>query len=659
MTEAAATEKLSQVLDTIPKLLLDHAKKRADRPANRLKNLGIWQTWTWSEVADEVRNLACGLAKIGFQRGDKLAVIGDNRPRLYWSMVAAQALGGIPVPLYQDSVAEEMVYVLENSDAKFAIVQNQEQTDKLLEIKDRLPHLEYICYEEPRGMHDYTQEFVFYYKDVQQTGRAFHGENPDYFLHEVEQGQGSDISIFLYTSGTTGKPKGVVLTSDNLIITARNSIDFDNLTCDEEVLAYLPMAWVGDNIFSLAQAYVIGFCVNCPENPETVMTDLKEIGPTYYFAPPAIYETVLTKVMIRMEDAGRIKRSMFNYFMELAKSVGIRILDGKHVSFLEKCLYSIGQILVYGPLRNNLGLSRTRLAYTAGEAIGPEIFEFFRSLGINIKQLYGQTEASVFICAQPDGQVKADTVGTAYPGVELRLADNSEVFYRSPGVFHSYYKNPESTAETKDAEGWVATGDAGFFDEDGHLKIIDRAKDVGRMTDGTMFAPKYIENKLKFFQFIKEAVAFGDGKDYATAFICIDIEAVSNWAERRNLAFSGYTDLSARDEVYDLLQECVESVNADLARDEKLSGSQIRRYMLLHKELDADDGELTRTRKVRRRIVTEKYSVLIAALDDPQQTHCEIDSQMTFEDGRTGIVHADLQIREAECHKTQLHTRAA
>jgi long-chain acyl-CoA synthetase len=653
------TARIDKKLDTIPKLLLDHARRRGNSPANRHKDLGFWQSWTWSEVAEEVRNLACGLAKLGFKRGDKLAVIGDNRPRLYWSMVAAQALGGIPVPLYQDSVAEEMVYVLENSDAKFAIVQNQEQTDKLLEIKDRLPHLEYICYEEPRGMRDYTQEFVFYYKDVQQTGRAFHGENPDYFLQELEQGQGSDISIFLYTSGTTGKPKGVVLTADNLIITARNSIDFDNLTSDEEVLAYLPMAWVGDNIFSLAQAYVIGFCVNCPENPETVMTDLKEIGPTYYFAPPAIYETVLTKVMIRMEDAGKIKRSMFNYFMELAKSVGIRILDGKAVSFSEKLLYSIGQILVYGPLRNNLGLSRTRLAYTAGEAIGPEIFEFFRSLGINIKQLYGQTEASVFICAQPDGQVKADTVGTAYPGVELRLADNNEVFYRSPGVFHSYYKNPESTADTKDAEGWVATGDAGFFDEDGHLKIIDRAKDVGRMTDGSMFAPKYIENKLKFFPFIKEAVAFGDEKDYATAFICIDIEAVGNWAERRNLAYSGYTDLSARDEVYDLLQECVESVNADLARDEKLSGSQIKRYLLLHKELDADDGELTRTRKVRRRIVAEKYAVLITALDDPQQTHCEIDSQMTFEDGRTGNVHADLQIRESVRIKSHVHTLAA
>ncbi|MEE3266801.1 MAG: AMP-binding protein [SAR324 cluster bacterium] len=659
MKETASTEKLSQVLDTIPKLLLDHAKKRADRPANRLKDLGIWQTWTWSEVADEVRNLACGLVKIGFQRGDKLAVIGDNRPRLYWSMVAVQALGGIPVPLYQDSVAEEMVYVLENADVKYAIVQNQEQTDKLLEIKDRLPHLEHICYEEPRGMRDYTQEFIHYYKDIQVQGSVFNRENPDFYLHEIEQGQGSDIAIFLYTSGTTGKPKGVVLTSDNLIITARNSIDFDGLTGEEEVLAYLPMAWVGDNIFSLAQAYVTGFCVSCPEGPETVMTDLREIGPTYYFAPPAVYESVLTKVMIRMEDAGKIKRSMFNYFMDLAKSVGIRILDGKSVSFAERVLYGLGDLLVYGPLRNNLGLSRTRLAYTAGEAIGPEIFEFFRSLGINIKQLYGQTEASVFVCAQPDGEVKADTVGTAYPGVELRLADNNEVFYRSPGVFHSYYKNPESTAQAKDVEGWVATGDAGFFDDDGHLKIIDRAKDVGLMNDGSMFAPKYIENKLKFFPFIKEAVAFGNEKDYVSAFLCIDIEAVGNWAERQNLAYSGYTDLSARSEVYNLLQECVETVNSDLARDEKLIGSQIKRFLLLHKELHADDGELTRTRKVRRRIVAEKYDVLIDALYEPATTHCEIESEMTFEDGRTGTVHADLQIREAERHKTQLHTRVA
>jgi long-chain acyl-CoA synthetase len=646
MTETAAKYN-EDTLDTIPKLLLHHSRQRGNSAANRQKEYGIWQSWTWSEVSEEVRNLACGLSQLGLARGDKVAVIGDNRPRLYWAMVATQALGGIPVPLYQDSVAEEMLYVLENADVKFAIVQNQEQTDKLLEIKDRLPHLEHICYEEPRGMHSYSQDSLHYYKDMQKNGQLFHSENPDFFLNEIEKSKGSDIAIFLYTSGTTGNPKGVVLTFDNLIISSQSGIEFDSLTSDEEVLAYLPMAWVGDNIFSLAQAYVAGFCVNCPENRETVTTDLKEIGPTYYFAPPAVYENVLTKVMIRMEDAGKIKRTMFKYFMDLAKSVGIKILDGKSVSITERLLYSIGKLFVYGPLRNNLGLSRTRLAYTAGEAIGPEIFEFFRSLGINIKQLYGQTEASVFICAQPDGEVKADTVGKAYPGVELRLADNNEVFYRSPGVFHSYYKSPESTADTKDSEGWVATGDAGFFDDDGHLKIIDRAKDVGRMNDGTMFAPKYIENKLKFFPFIKEVVAFGHEKDFASALICIDIDAVGNWAERRNLAYSGYTDLSARKEVYDLVQECVETVNNDLSRDEKLRGSQIKRYLLLHKELDADDGEITRTRKVRRRIILEKYGELIEALDDTQQTHREIESQMTFEDGRIGTVQADLQIREA------------
>ena len=638
--------KKDNAFDTIPKLMLYHSKQRGQSPANRQKELGIWKSWTWAEVADEVNRLACGLASLGFQRGDKLAVIGNNRPRLYWSMVATQVLGGIPVPLYQDSVAEEMLYVLENADVKYAIVQNQEQTDKLLEIKDRLPNLEHICFEEPRGMLNYSQDYIHYYKDIQENGKTFQNENPDFFLREIEKSKGSDIAIFLYTSGTTGNPKGVVLTFDNLIISSRNGIKFDSLTSEEEVLAYLPMAWVGDNIFSFGQAYVAGFCVNCPENSETVTADLKEIGPTYYFAPPAIYENVLTKVMIRMEDAGRIKRIMFKYFMDLAKSVGIKILDGKPVSIKDRLLYSAGDLLVYGPLRNNLGLSRTRLAYTAGEAIGPEIFEFFRSLGINIKQLYGQTEATVFVCAQPDGEVKADTVGKAYPGVELRLSEDNEVFYRSPGVFHSYYKSPESTAETKDSDGWVATGDAGFYDEDGHLKIIDRAKDVGRMKDGTMFAPKYIENKLKFFPYIKEVVAFGNEKVFASALICIDIEAVGNWAERRNLAYSGYTDLSAREEVYDLVQECVKTVNTDLARDEKLRGSQIKRYLLLHKELDADDGEITRTRKVRRRIIADKYGELIEALDDPHQTHSVIESQMTFEVGRVGNVQANLQIRE-------------
>ncbi|MFQ6024247.1 MAG: AMP-binding protein, partial [Acidiferrobacterales bacterium] len=506
-------------LDTFPKLLQDRAKRSGTKPAVREKDYGIWQTWTWSEVEKEVRALACGLAAKGFQRGDKLAIIGDNRPRLYWSMCAAQCLGGIPVPMYQDSVAKELQYVVEHAEVRFAIAEDQEQVDKLLEIKDRCPKLELVVYGDPRGLRNYDQGYLYDFEEFQALGRKFDSEHPDFFLDAVDKSHGQDIAIILYTSGTTGNPKGVMLTHDNVLITARNSIEFDSLTQNEEVLAYLPMAWVGDHIFSYGQSYVAGFCVSCPESSATVLTDLREMGPTYFFAPPAIYENILTTVMIRMEDAGWIKRKMFHYFMDVARRAGTRILDGKSVSLKDRLLYAIGNVLVYGPLRNTLGFSRIRLAYTAGEAIGPDIFDFYRALGINVKQLFGQTEAAVFITMQPDGEVKPDTVGTPAPEVEIKIADNGEVMYRSPGVFREYYKNPEATSETKTEDGWVHTGDAGFFDEDGHLKIIDRAKDVGKLNDGSMFAPKYIENKLKFFPYIKEAVTFGNGRDYTTAFL--------------------------------------------------------------------------------------------------------------------------------------------
>ena len=639
--------------NTLPKLLLDNAVKLGDSPANREKDLGIWQTWTWSQVRDETECLAGGLVQLGFQRGDKLAIIGDNRPHLYWAMVAAQSLGGVPVPLYQDSVGEEMVHVLSNGDIKFAIVENQEQTDKLIEIKEQCPQLEWIIYEDPRGMQHYNQPFVRRYLEIQEEGREYRKAKPEFFQIEIEQGTGADPGILLYTSGTTGLPKGVVLSFDNLLFGGRFAADFHKLTPQDEVLAYLPMAWVGDNLFCLAQSYYTGFCVNCPESRDTVTTDLREIGPTYYFAPPTVFEALITRVMIRMEDAGHIKRWLFDTFMNVAKRCGTDILDGKPVSFYNRLSYALGELLVYGPLKNVLGFSRIRQAWTAGEAIGPDIFNFFRSLGINIKQLYGQTEATVYISAQPDGEVFSDTTGPPAPGVELRIVDDAgndadlgEVIYRSAGVFQEYYKNPESTSNTKDAEGWVKTGDAGFLDNLGHLKIIDRLKDVGCMKDGTRFAPKYIENKLKFFQQIKHAVCFGDQKEFATAFINIDLDAVGNWAERRNLAYSGYTDLTSRLEVYDLIQECVEAVNEDLARDEQLRGSQVQRFLILHKELDPDDGELTRTSKVRRSTVDEKYHELIAALDDLQVTHHKIEAEVTFEDGRKGTINADLQIRE-------------
>ena len=623
-------------LDTFPKLLHSHVQLRPNQDAIREKDLGIWQSWSWADAASEIRALACGFAALGLKRGEKLAIIGDNRPRLYWAMTAAQVLGAIPVPLYQDAVADEMAYVLDHADVKIALAENQEQVDKLLEIHARCPGLEHIVYDDTRGLRFYEQEFLHEFEQLQRKGVEFDQAHAGFYEREVAAGNGAETAIMLYTSGTTGNPKGVVLSNDNVIITARNGIVREGLTSQEEVLAYLPMAWVGDNLFSYAQSYVAGFCVSCPEDATTVANDLREIGPTYYFAPPSIYESMLTQVMIRMEDAAAIKRRMFDYFMAHARRVGVDILNGEAVSIGDRLLYQLGNILVYGPLKDVLGLRRTRLAYTAGEAIGPDIFDFYRSLGINIKQLYGQTECMVFICVQPDGEVYADTVGTPAIDVEIRIEDDGEIMYRSPGVFQTYYKNPESTASTRTEDGWVHTGDAGYFDDaTGHLKIIDRARDVGKLRDGTLFAPKYLENKLKFFSFIKEAVLFGNDRDFSTAFINIDLDAVGNWAERHNLAYGGYIDLAGQPAVYDLIKDCIDKVNQDIARDARLANSQIRRFLILHKELDADDGELTRTRKVRRSFVGERFSKLVEALYSGAE-QCHIETEVTFEDGRTG-----------------------
>ncbi len=633
--------------DTFPKLLIENAKRFGDRPAIREKDFGIWQSWTWRQVLDEVRALACGLAAMGLKRGDKVAIIGDNRPRLYWTMVAAQSVGGVPVPVYQDSVADEMAFVIDHAEARFAVVEDQEQVDKLLEIKERCATLEQIVFDDSRGLRHYDQAFLKNFETAQAEGRAFDQANPGYFEAEVARASGADNSIILYTSGTTGQPKGVVLSFDNVIHTARNAARLERLSEREEMLAYLPMAWVGDHIFSYGQSYCAGFCVSCPESSATVMHDLRELGPTYFFAPPRIFENILTSVMIRIEDAGWLKRKMFHAFMGLARRSGIKILDGQPVPLTDRLLYRLGGLIVYGPLKNTLGFSRIRLAYTAGEAIGPDIFDFYRSLGINLKQLYGSTEASVFITIQPDGQIKPDTVGPPAPEVEIKVAESGEVMFKSPGVFQEYYKNPEASAETKTPDGWVHTGDAGFFDEDGHLKIIDRAKDVGRLKDGSLFAPKFIENKLKFFPEIKEAVAFGDRRDDVTAFVNIDLEAVGNWAERNGVAYGSYQELAALPQVYEIVKEHVGRVNRDLAADPKLASSQIKRFLILHKELDADDGELTRTRKVRRRIVADKYAPLIAGLYSGE-SHAFIETEVTFEDGRTGKLSADLRIESAE-----------
>lgn len=587
--------------------------------------------------------MACGLAALGFERGMNLAIIGDNRPRLYWAMLAAQCLGGVPVPLYQDAPAADMAYVINDAEVAYAIVEDQEQVDKLLELRALCPQIAHIGYEDPRGMRHYHHPGLVSLAALQDLGRAWDLANPGQFDAAVQAGQGSDIAIILYTSGTTGKPKGVCQSHASLLAAGTGGVAFDKLTEREDILSYLPMAWVGDCLFSLAQALVAGFTVNCPESGDTVLTDLREIGPTYYFAPPRVFENMLTTVMIRMEDAGPIKRRMFGYFMDVARRCGAAILDGKPVTAAERVRYALGSVLVYGPLKNVLGLSRVRVAYTAGAAIGPDLFRFYRSIGVNLKQLYGSTETCAYVCLQPDGNIKFDSVGLPAPGVEVRLAENGEVLVKSVATMTGYFKRPDATAEVIDADGYFHTGDAGIFDAEGHLKIIDRAADVGKMNQGAIFAPNYIENKLKFFPFIKEAVAFGNGRDQVCAFINIDMEAVGNWAERRNIAYAGYTDLAAHATTYDLVRECVEKVNADLATDALMSSTQVHRFLVLHKELDPDDDELTRTRKVRRTFIADKYAVLIEALYS-DKTSQFISTQVKFEDGRVGMVSADLRI---------------
>ena len=629
---------------TLPRLLVRNARDLRERPAIREKDRGIWQTWTWGQYHGEVRDFALGLAALGFTRGERLAVIGDNRPRLYWAQLAAQALGGVSVPVYQDSIAPELAYVWNHAECVIIVAEDQEQVDKVLALRNELPALRLVVYDDPRGMRTYSEPGLVSLAELSELGKKFEVGHPTHFADEVARGTADDVAIICYTSGTTGAPKGAMLSHRNLIATARNAARCEGLDQDEEVLSYLPMAWVGDHVFSYAQVIITGFAINCPESAATVLSDLKEIAPTYFFGPPRIWESILTGVMVRVEDAARPKRAMVHFFLHLAQDIERKRLSRQAVPLWQRLLYPLGSLLVYGPLKDNLGFSRVRRAYTAGEAIGPEIFLFFRGLGVNVKQLYGMTEASVFVTIQRDDDVRLDTVGTPITDVEIRISGEGEVLFRSPGVFQGYAKNPEATRQTLE-DGWIRSGDAGFLDHDGHLKIIDRAKDVSRLADGTIFAPKFLENKLKFSPYVREAVCIGQGRPCVTAFINIDLAAVGNWAERRNLAYTSYADLAQKAEVYELIRREVERVNRSLAEDEVLRGAQVRRFLILHKELDPDDEEITRTRKVRRGYIAQKYAPLIEALYSGRD-RVQVEAKVTYEDGRSGMMRADVRIHD-------------
>jgi long-chain acyl-CoA synthetase len=627
---------------TLPQLLRRNAEQRADRPALREKDLGIWQSYSWRRYWDEVRDLALGLAAAGFGQGDKLSVIGENRPRLYFAQLAAMSLGGIAVPAYQDAIASELAYVLDHAEISVVVAEDQEQVDKILSLKDKLPHLKLLIYDDPRGLLNYRDPILKSFEAVQEAGRAFGAAHPGYVDAVVEAAKPGDLCLFSYTSGTTSRPKGVMLSHANLLESARAFAAAEGIKASDEHVAYLPMAWVGNSLFSLALHTLIGFTCNFPEKPETLRRDLRELGPTMALAPPRLWENALSELMVRGADASPLKRRLFEFFHRVAERVQLCVAEGRPVPLGTRLLHGVGDIFVYGPVRDQMGLRRARIVYTGGAPLGADAFRFFRGFGINLKQVYGATELSGLCSVQPNSEVDPETVGQMLHGMEARIAPDGEVEVRSPGIFQGYYKQPEESRDAMTEDGWLRTGDAGFIDPRGHLAIIDRARDVGRLYDGTSFAPQFIENKLKFSPYVGEAVVFGESRSYVAAIIAIDATTVGKWAERHNVTYTSFQDLSARTEVLRLIRDEIRRCNSGLPE-----ATRIRRFLVLNKEFDADDNEITRTRKIRRRFVTEKYAAVLQAFYGGE-AEVELSTEITYEDGRKSVLQSRLAVCDVD-----------
>src|SRR5881396_2397533 len=619
-----------------------NAEQYGSRPAMREKDRGIWQTFTWREYYDQVRDLALGLAALGFKRGDRLSVIGDNRPRLYWAQMAAMSLGGISVPVYQDSIAKELAYVWNHAEVSVIIAEDQEQVDKVLTLKAELPAVRLVVYDDPRGMLTYRHEWLKSYGDVQELGRERARQQPQLFEHEISAGRPDEVAIICYTSGTTGSPKGAMLTHANAISVAETFMAEEDVRPTDEYLAYLPMAWAGDATYTLFASLAAGFTVSCPESPETVQRDLRELGPTTLLAPPRIWENMLTGVLVRAADTSPLKRWIFERSRKVAERVEILRADGKPIPLSLRLRYALGNLFVYTPVRDQLGLRRTRWALTGGAPLGPDTFRFFRSIGVNLKQVYGSTETTGLVSLQPSREANPTTAGRPCAGIDVKIGERGEVLVKGAGVFRGYLKNEEATREVIDADGWFHTGDAGFIDPRGHLVIIDRAKDVGALTDGTPFAPQFVENKLKFSPYIREAVAFGDQKPFVAAMIAIDVNTVGNWAERRSIAYTSYMDLSQKPEIRGLIRDEIRKCNETLPK-----AGKVRRFLLLTKDLEADDAEMTRTRKVRRRFVAEKYAPVLDAFYSGGD-EVELATAITYEDGRQATLKSRVHIEDVD-----------
>ena len=632
-----------KALDTFPKLVLHHASQRGARPAFREKTRGIWRTTTWRELADEAAAIAGALSALGLRRGAHMAFVGDNRPRLYTAMCAAQWLGATAVPLYQDAAANEMVEAIQVAEATHVFAENQEQVDKILAILPRCPSIQRIVYDKDRGMRHYKQPQLISYAVLLQQGRELSAKKPGAMEAEAARGSGQDAAFLYFTSGTTGPAKGVVFTHASLIDRARAVASVEELTDADVTLAYLPPGWIGQNLFSYVQPMVMGSCVCCPESPETMLVDMREIGPTCFLATPRVLETLMTQVGMRIDDAGVINRFLYKRGMDAMQRTNERAAAGLPSSSSDRLTVMACNFLIYGPLRDVLGMSRLRVAYGAGDVINPDLLMYFRAIGINLKQLYGSTETGFIVALPRNGQVKPDTVGSAVDGVELKISPEREILVRSPGLFKEYHRNPEATARARNDDGWFRTGDAGYVGQDGHLRVIDRMSHVGALAGGSAFAPRFLESKLKYSSYIKEAVVFGDGRAMACALIDIDPVAAGRWADKEVISYTGHADLASRDEIYGLVAGCIAKVNADLARDPALANAQIHRFAIVQKELSADDGLLTRTGKIRRDVAAERYRAVIDAM---YAGGSEV--RLGAEYGPAGVAHVDIKIGEAK-----------
>ncbi|MFA6146818.1 MAG: AMP-binding protein [bacterium] len=632
-------KEILKTYDTFPKLLVRNAETFGDRKvAMREKEFGIWQEFSWKEYHDHVKYFSLGMVSLGLNAGDKVAIIGDNRPEWVWGEVAAQAAGAVPLGLYQDSTLKEVSYIIDHSDASFVLAEDQEQVDKILDMKEQLPKVRYIIYSDPRGMRGYKQPFLLDFKEVENFGRELEQRDPGLFAKNVEAAKYEDLAFICYTSGTTGFPKGAMLSFRNFLSMAANLMEVDNKFEKDEFVSFLPLAWIGEQMMCLSSALLTGFTVNFPEKPETVQENIREIGPTIMFSPPRIWENMTSTVQVKVMDASALKRRMYNWALPVGYAYSDAVFRKEAIPPLLRLKQKLAYALVFRALKDRLGLLRIRSASTGGAALGPDVFKFFNAMGVNLKQIYGQTEISGISCIHREGDINFDSVGKPIPETEIRLSDSGEILSRSPSVFLGYYKNPEETEKTLSG-GWLHSGDAGYFTKDEHLIVIDRVKDVMHLNDGTRFSPQFIENKLKFSPYIKECVCLGNQRDFIASMICIDYPNVGKWAESRRLSYTTYTDLAAKPEVLELLAKEVEKVNETLPET-----TRVKRFVPLYKELDADDDELTRTRKVRRAFVGERYKHVIEGMYAGEDA-IPIDATIKYQDGKTSRIKTTLGVR--------------